>query len=277
MSGAEYFSSVGNNAYSDLGVQPNLERAKADFMNVYEALEIVGVKIIKVDPPAGCADGVYAANWGLCRGNKVVLSSLPLVRQPETPYAEKVLRALGKEIIKVPAGLRFSGQGDALPCGEYLLTGSGYRTDMEVHKFLANNLGYKVVSLHTVPDMDSTGQPVINQVTGWSDSFFYDIDLAISVLRPDLIAWCPEAFVPESQDKIASLPPKKIEVSLKEAKEDFACNLISTGETVIMSATATQLQAAIASHGLKIITPTVTELGKGGGYIRCTSLTLDNA
>ena len=128
-----------------------------------------------------------------------------------------------------------------------------------------------------MPELDSNGQPVINAVTGWPDSFFYDIDLALSIITPDLIAWCPEAFTPASQVKIRSLDQvEKIEVSYEEATEGFACNLVSTGETVIMSDRAPELQAAIESYGLRTITPKISELAKGGGYIRCTTLTLDN-
>src|SRR5206468_7682041 len=126
----------------------------------------------------------------------------PNARQAEEPYAEQVLRDLGKKIVKAPDSLRFSGQGDALPCGNYLFTGSTYRTDPEMHAFVRNTLGYEVISLETVPELDKTGKPVINPVSGWPDSFFYDIDLAISILRTDLIAWCPEAFTPESQEKL---------------------------------------------------------------------------
>lgn len=276
MSGADYFSAVGNNPYSNLQVQPSIEHAKLDFENIRTAVEEAGVNVIKVDPPENCPAGVYAANWGLCRNNKVVLSSLPNTRQQETPYAEKIFLDLGKEVIRVPNGLHFSGQGDALPCGNYLLAGSGYRTDEAVHQFLADTLGYEVITLQAVPDHDSNGQPLINQVTGWPDSFFYDLDLAISVLGPDLIAWCPEAFMPESQAKVRSLALEKIEVSLKEAKQGFACNLLSTGETVIMSDSAPKLKASIEAHGLQVLTPSVSELGKGGGYIRCSTLTLDD-
>lgn len=66
----------------------------------------------------------------------------------------------------------------------------------------------------------------------------------------------------------------KIEVSLKEAKEAFACNLVSTGETVIMSNKAPGLQSELIARGFRVITPEITELAKGGGYIRCTTLTL---
>jgi N-dimethylarginine dimethylaminohydrolase len=43
-----------------------------------------------------------------------------------------------------------------------------------------------------------------------------------------------------------------------------------------MSALAPKLKADIQAHGLKTFTPNVSELGKGGGFIRCTTLTIDN-
>jgi N-dimethylarginine dimethylaminohydrolase len=212
------------------------------------------------------------------------MARLPNKRKDEEAYAENCLKNLGMEIIKVPGNLRFSGQGDSLPCGNYLFTGSIYRTDPETHAFLAEALGYEVISLQTKPlrGFFGRGKQVINATTGWPDSYYYDIDLALAVIKaPEgnqkgLIAWCPEAFMKESAAKIRQLPIDQIEVSLYEAKKAFACNLVSTGETVIMSAFAPQFKKALHSRGLKTITPEVRELGKGGGYIRCTTLTINN-
>ena len=115
---------------------------------------------------------------------------------------------------------------------------------------------------------------IINSITGWEDSYFYDIDLAVSVINDDLIAWCPEAFMPESQEIIRSVKLDKIEVSLEDALGGFACNLLSTGDVVIMSDNAPQLKNNLEQKGLKTVSPKMTELSKGGGYIRCTTLTL---
>jgi N-dimethylarginine dimethylaminohydrolase len=156
-----------------------------------------------------------------------------------------------------------------------LLAGNGYRSDSRAQAFAAETLGLELVQLHANPELDTNGQPMINPVSGWADSFFYDIDLAISVLREDLIAYCPEAFDEESRAKIEALPMEKIAVSYAEATNGLACNLVSTGETVIMSSRAPEFKIAVEKHGLKTITPIVTELAKGGGYIRCVSLTLD--
>lgn len=277
MSGVDYFSDgFAINAYMDSSVPVDLQKAKAEHDAIRKSLETAGVEVIQIQPPENCQDGVYTANWGLCRDNKIVLSSLPNKRKAEEAYAARVLESLGKNLIHVPDDLKFSGQGDALPCGDYLFIGSRYRTDEKVHGFLAEELGFEVISLQTIPSLDQDGKPVINEVTGWPDSFFYDIDLAIAILTPSLIAWCPEAFVPDSQAKIRAINDlDKIEVSYREAVEGFACNLVSTGETVVMSAHAPNFQKVIESRGLQTITPEITELAKGGGYIRCTTLSLN--
>lgn len=274
MSGADYFSVEELNPYSDKSNQPDVAYALAEHASVKLALETAGVKVIQVPAPKDCQDGVYAANWALVRGKKAVIASLPNARKAEEPFARNALEDLGIEVIDPP--FRFSGQGDALACGNLLLAGSNYRTDARMHDFLAETLGYEVISLQTIPALDANGRPIINHVTGWPDSYFYDIDLAISVLREDLIAWCPEAFTSASQEKIQALALDKIEVSLAEAKIGFACNLVSTGETVIMSANAPKLKADIEASGLATTLINASELAKGGGFIRCTSLTLAN-
>lgn len=274
MSGSDYFDVANLNPYAS-GIDPvDLAEVTKEYEQIQAGLKQAGVNIVKVAAPQDCPDGIFTANWGLCRGGRVVLASLPGPRQAEEPYAEQTLQALGKQVIKAP--YRFSGQGDALPCGNYLLAGSGYRTDPQMHAFLADQLGYEVVGLHTVPQLDSSGKPVTNAASGWPDSYFYDIDLAISVLRDDLIAWCPDAFLSESREKIRALPMQKIEVSLEEAIQGFACNLVSTGIAVVMSALAPKLKSAIEAHGLYATTIDISELRKNGGAIRCTTLTLDN-
>jgi N-dimethylarginine dimethylaminohydrolase len=157
---------------------------------------------------------------------------------------------------------------------------------LAAQEFAAHALGYDRVQLQTIPQLDEAGKPVINPISGWQDSFFYDIDLALSIIRhpegdtPGLIAYCPDAFTPESRATLAELTGegKAIEsiiVSLEDAEQAFACNLVSTGETVIMGDGAPAFKTALEAHGLMVRTPHIQELSKGGGYIRCTTLTLD--
>lgn len=248
---------------------------------IYNALIEAGITVIKVPSPSDSQDGVYTANWALVRDGKAVLARLPDARKAEEAYAETVLTDNNIAVVHVPAGLKFSGQGDALACGDYLFCGSGYRSDPAAQEFAATTLGYERIQLQTIPQTDSEGHPIINAASGWADSFFYDIDLALAVIsgptdnKKGVIAYCPEAFTPDSRARLESFDAvEKIEVSLDEAKEAFATNLVSTGETIIMSARAPQLKANLESRGIRVITPDITELAKGGGYIRCTTLTI---
>lgn len=294
VSGAEYFDDgFAINAHMDDKVPVDLEKAKLEHAEIRKCFEVAGIKIIKVDAPNTSQDGVYTANWALIRGNKAVMANLPNKRKSEEAYAEQILREKGLEIVKFPPVFNFSGQGDALPCGNYLFVGSQYRTSPEVHPLLARELGYEVIGLQTIPQLNENGEAIINPVTGWPDSFFYDLDLALAVIKGPsdiecthftqtercdcrgLIAWCPEAFMPESQERIHKITDiDKIKVSLEEAMNGFACNLVSTGESVIMSSHAPNLQKELENRGLNVYTPVVTELPKGGGFIRCISLSL---
>ncbi len=276
MSGAEYFDNHDAiNAYMDDNVPVDQQKAIEEHSDIQRAFKEAGIEVRIVPAPLNCQDAVYTANWALTHGNKAIMSNLPIKRQPEEPYAEKVLSELGYDIVHIPKQFPFSGQGDALPCGGYLFVGTGYRTAPEVHPILAKETGLEVISVQTVPHYDEQLQPVINPVTGWPDSFFYDLDLAISIITPTLIAWCPEAFTPESQERIHAMNDiDKIEVTIEEAMQASACNLVSTGETVIMGARAPLLRTALEKRGFKVLAPDVTELMKGGGFIRCTSLSL---
>jgi N-dimethylarginine dimethylaminohydrolase len=281
MSDANHFTTDQpiNPYYGDCPV--DLALAIKEHAAIYDALVSAGINVVKIASPSDSQDGVYTANWALVRNGKAIIARLPDARKNEEAYAAGTLSDIGIEVIQVPASLKFSGQGDALACGKYLFCGNGYRSDEAAQKFAAETLGYERIQLQTIPQLDESGVPMINQASGWADSFFYDIDLALSIIKPPegnqkgLIAYCPEAFTTDSRILLADFDAvEKIEVSLAEAQTAFATNLVSTGETVVMSARAPQLKTVLESRGLRVITPDITELAKGGGYIRCTTLTI---
>ncbi len=275
VSGADFFADDHkiNPYYSETKI--DRAKAKREHAALIKCFKRAGIKIIKVDPPADCQDGVYTANWALVRNGIAVMSNLPNARKAEEPYAEHILQEQGIKTVRVPDNLLFSGQGDALICGDYLFAGSGYRSDPAAQQFVAETLGLQLVQLHAMPKTNPDGSEFINPETNHADSFFYDLDLALSVIDEHTIAYCPDAFDADSLKKLEAIPDlEKIHVDPKECTEGFACNLVSTGETVVMSAHAPKLKAALETRGLKCLTPEISELKKGGGYIRCISLWL---
>jgi len=242
------------NPFMHIDRQPNPTKARDEHAAIVAAHVRAG-RIVKLMPSANdCPDMIYTANAAIVRGNRAILSKLPKERQGESGYHHSWLAGLGLEVIRAP--FLFSGQGDALPCGNLLLTGYGHRTDRRMHPFLHEQLGYEVIPLHTV------------------NPLWFDLDLAVAILDDHTIAYCPDALDLQSRHTLASIGLDLMEVELKEASS-FALNLISDGETITMTAGAPRFAARLRAHGFSVIELETTEIHKGGGGVRCTALTLD--
>ena len=272
VSGADYFADTYeiNPYYTQNKIDIN--KAIAEHKLILDCFKEANIKLNKVKPPKNCQDGVYTANWALIKDGTAVMSRLPEARKAEENYARKILEQQGIKTVLVPGKHLFSGQGDSLRCGKYLLGGCGYRSDPEAQQFAADTLGLELIQLHAKPQLNPDGSEHINPVTNHADSFWYDIDLAVSVIDDHTIAYCPDALDDQSNQKLQSLNLDTILVDYEECTKGFANNLVSTGKHVIMSNKAPKLQSALEKRGLICLTPDVTELKKGGGYIRCVSL-----
>ena len=272
VSGADYFADTYeiNPYYTQNKIDIN--KAIAEHKLILDCFKEANIELIKVKPPKNCQDGVYTANWALIKDGTAVMSRLPEARKAEENYARKILEQQGIKTVLVPGKHLFSGQGDSLRCGKYLLGGCGYRSDPEAQQFAADTLGLELIQLHAKPQLNPDGSEHINPVTNHADSFWYDIDLAVSVIDDHTIAYCPDALDDQSNQKLQSLNLDTILVDYEECTKGFANNLVSTGKHVIMSNKAPKLQSALEKRGLICLTPDVTELKKGGGYIRCVSL-----
>ena len=271
---ARFLHPKGINAFEDTSNQPNPEVAQAEHQAAATAFQEAGIVVEQIASPLDCQDGVFTANWGLTWGGKALLSKLPNLRQAEEPAAEVALQALGFETQR--AGVLFSGQGDAMIIGsKRVLIGNGYRTDPAVANGIQDWLGLDVTVVRAKPKRRWYGARVRNKVTGLWDSYYYDLDMAVAVIRPDLLAVCLDALTSEGRRAITGLRDIEIiPVSEHEAKYGLACNLVSTGDTVIMSDEAPQLAARLEGHHLKVIKLSNRELRKSGGGFRCMSLSL---
>lgn len=243
------------NPYMDTDVQPDRATAVAEHEAIVAAHRAAGRRVEYVASAPECPDMVFTANAAVVRGDRAVLGSPPPERKPELPYFQDWLIQHGFEVIEAP--YPFSGQGDALACGDLLLAGHGQRTDRRMHAVLARALGYQVVPLRTVGPR------------------WYDLDLAVAIVDPGCIAYCPQALDGSSRARLRGLGKELIEVSVQEAAR-FALNLVSDGTSVTMARGAPRLAAALRARGLRVVELDTTQLAKGGGGVRCTALTLDN-
>lgn len=219
MCSAEYFRiDYEINPYMNTAVQPDLAGAIAEHRRIVDAHLTAGRKVEFIDADPACPDMTYTANAAVVRGDRAVLATLPRERAAETPHYREWLQAAGFEVAETR--YRFSGQGDALACGDLLLAAHGQRTDERAHRILARHLNYEIVSLRT------------------TSSRWYDLDLAVAVIHAGrTLAYHPEALDTASLRRLRGLGLDLIPVQAAEAAR-FALNLISDGRTVTMTSGA---------------------------------------
>jgi N-dimethylarginine dimethylaminohydrolase len=275
VSDAKYLHPMGINAFENPEVQPDHAAAIAQHEAVVAALQDLGVTVERVPGPPDCQDGVFTANWGLVWNGRALMSRLPNLRQAEEPFAEAALTELGFATRR--ASTLFSGQGDAMIIGgNRVLIGGGYRTDPKVAGEIEEWLGLEVTVVRAKPKRHlGFGPAVRNRVTHLWDSYFYDIDLAIGVLQPDLLAVCWDALTAEGAAAMRGLKDVEIiPVDFHEARDHLATNLLAIGHNVIMSNSAPKLAAELRKRNFTLIELPNDELKKSGGGFRCSALSL---
>ncbi|HEY6736797.1 MAG TPA: arginine deiminase-related protein [Candidatus Saccharimonadia bacterium] len=281
MSDPEYIGIAGINAYENVRHGPRKDTALQQFAGIQAALREAGITITQVPSPIGCQDGVYTANWGVTFQGKALLSRLPNARQAEEAYALGILEDLGFQIRR-PSDV-FSGQGDTLIFNDHeAILGHGYRTKLTTE--LIDHfkwLGITPIPVQAKPQRRFGLWKVKNHISGLYDSYYYDIDLAVAVIAPNVLAVCLDALTADGRRAIRELearsvnPVTVIPVSEHEAQHGFACNTVSTGETVVMASGAPQLKAELERRGYRVLTAVNDEFKLTGGGIRCVSLTLN--
>ena len=274
VSDATYLEPKGINAFEDPNDQPDHKAAVIEHERCVEAFKQAGIKVEQVTSPKDCQDGIFTANWGLTWNGRALLSRLPNLRQAEEPAADAALKNLGFKTKR--ASVLFSGQGDAMIIGgNRVLIGNGYRTNPAVAKDIKEWLGLEPIVVRARPKRHWFGPRVRNKITGLWDSYFYDLDLAVAVVRPDLIGVCFDALTHEGVAAVKSLKDIEIiPVSLHEARDCLATNSVSNGETMIMVDNAPNFAAELGKRGFDLIRLPNHEIKKSGGGFRCISLAL---
>lgn len=217
--------------------------------------EQLGWKVEHIQPVKGLPDLVFATDCCLIFDGKVFLSNFRYPeRQPETGFYETWLRERGYDNIK-QAKHRFEGGGDHILCGNKIISGYGFRSDLESHDELREYFGLEVVSLRIV------------------DPHFYHLDTSLAVLSDDTVAFYPGAIDEDSQKRLRSAVPRVIEATYEEA-QGFGLNAVSDGRTIITSNESESLLQKYREAGFKVIGTPILEFRKSGGGVKCLSLEL---
>src|SRR5262249_16783468 len=147
-------------------------------------------------------------------------------------------------------------EGDFAWTGQFLLAGTGFRTDPAAHAEAQEVLGVPVVSLQLV------------------DPRYYHLDTALFVLQeatptsPAHIAYYPSASPPGTQRVLTHLFPNAVIAPAADA-ECLGLNGVSDGHNVILPIEATHLARQLINAGYEPTFVDISELRKSGGGPKC--------
>lgn len=251
------------NPYMRPGGRVDVGRAVAQWMNLRDVYRRLGHTVEEMEPLAGLPDMVFASNGAVVIGGRAVGSRY---RYPQREGEAEALRAWltragvvgwrGGPIVP-PQGedVFLEGEGDVAVAGDALLLGTGFRSSPEAADELAEAFGHEVLVLELV------------------DPRYYHLDVALTVLDDDTIAYHPDAFSADSQALLAERFPDAVLVDAADA-EAFALNAVSDGCHVILPSAATGFAAQLAARGFEPIGVCMSELRLAGGGPKCCTLEL---
>lgn len=230
--------------------------ARIQWQGLHDKLEALGCQIELVAPQRGLPDMVFTANAGLVVGQRFIRSNFRFAqrRGEEQPF-ETWFAEHGFEVARLPEGLFFEGEGDALYCGETLFCGYRFRSDVRSHERIGELLKCLVISVELVKDR------------------FYHLDTCFCPVPDGGAIWHPPAFDVYGQRTIRSHVRELIEVSPEEA-EHFACNAIVLGREIVLAEGCPKLCEELSGRGYRPHPLPMTEFIKAGGACKCLTLLL---
>ena len=233
--------------------------AKRQWTDFYDALKRQS-EIHLIDPQSYVPDLVFTANAGLMiEGHFIPSRFKHEERRREEPLFREWFEAHSDRYTPLPKNLFFEGAGDALvqPGRNLLWAGYGFRTDLEAHQFLAEQLDLEVVSLRLVHPS------------------FYHLDTCLCPLLDDQVMYYPAAFDEPSLKTIeAHVPPENRILVPDEDARHFACNTVLTDRTLFLNHAGPNLLQLLEQKGYTPIIQPVSEFMKAGGANKCLTLAL---
>jgi N-dimethylarginine dimethylaminohydrolase len=230
--------------------------AQAQWKGLHAKLRELGCQTELLEPQRGLPDMVFTANAGLLDGRRFIRSNFHHPeRRGEESHFEAWFAQRGYEIVRLPEGLFFEGEGDVLFSGDTLFCGYRFRSDIRSHQILSEMLGVLAVSVELV------------------NPRFYHLDTCFCPLPDGSAMWFPGAFDDYGQRAIRQHIPSLIDAPEAEAMH-FACNAIVLGRDIVLPEGCPTLYGMLAARGFTAHPLPMTEFIKAGGACKCLTLLL---
>ncbi len=238
------------NAWMTPGVVVDTALAVQQWEGLRDTYRALGHTVHELEPVPGLPDMVFAANGAfVVDGMAVGARFAHPERAGEAPAHAAWLRANGYGDV-VPTQDVHEGEGDLTVVGDWVLAGTGFRTQRGAHAEIQERTGRPVIGLDLV------------------DPRFYHLDTALFPLDDTTVAWYPGAFSAGSRAVLRRLFPDSVEASEDDALV-LGLNSVSDGRHVVMPTAAAGLAVQVAERGFVPVPVELGELLKGGGGPKC--------
>ena len=245
------------NPWMHIDVKANQALALKQWENLYQTMQSCGAQIELIPHATDWPDMTFTANAGMLYQGKIILAYFKHPeRQGETPFFKNWFLKHGFDIVNpTDSTFAFEGAGDALPAGDKLFVGYGFRSDPKFYQHLPIFNQHKLILCKLV------------------DSYFYHLDTCYCPLDDNTGIWYPAAFSNESQE-LMSQQMQLISVDIDEARQ-FACNAVVINKQIIIPSDCPKLTKDLVNLGYSVHTCDMSEFIKAGGACKCLTLRLD--
>lgn len=232
--------------------------ARAQWQGLRDQLAALGADVEIIAPQPKLPDMVFTANAGLVAGRCFIRSNFRFKeRCGEAPHFERWFAERGYEVVTLPEGTLFEGEGDALFCGDVLFCGYRFRSDVQSHQRIAGLLGCLTISVELASER------------------FYHLDTCFCPLPDGGAVWFPAAFDDYGQRAIREHVGALIAVDPEEAAH-FACNAVVLGRQIVLPEGCPCLEEQLRARGYECHALPMGEFLKSGGACKCLVLFLQN-
>lgn len=228
--------------------------AQKEWEAVHAAYLKLGAEVEVFEPLKGWPDSVFVGDSIFLYGKHAFASRF---RYPErsgevSPLVER-FAVKGYEIINMPDGLFFEGNGEMVLWGDRIIAGYGVRSDLKALEFVEKTLGVPVVKIRVMPP-------------------HFHVDTCVCPLDDHTLAYVPQGMDEDSVETLKGLGANLIEIDNEEALK-LACNSMAIGKDVILSTTeAPKFSEDLAKAGFEPMPLDLREFAKSGGGAKCLTL-----
>lgn len=242
------------NPWMDLNNRVDPQAAQEQWQALVDVYEDLGMQVEVLEPGPGMPDQVFPGDSIFLYGDQAIASRF---REPERAAEVDPMVARfeqrGYTVHRLPRGMHFEGNGEAVKWNSHILAGYGRRSDYAALDFVAETLEVEVVPLEVQYP-------------------HFHVDTIVCPLDDGTIAFVPSGLKPADVRRLEALDAELIAVDEVEGRR-LACNSMAIGETVVMSTDqAPHFCAALEQKGFRPLELDLSEFAKSGGGAKCLTL-----